>query len=52
MTVNSEIFGGGKYNAPEIEMYSMPVEGGFGDSNGIEDIDGDGVIDENDKWGF
>lgn len=52
MTVNSEILGGGKYNAPEIEMYSMPIEGGFGPSDGLEDINGDGVLDENDKWEF
>lgn len=51
-TVNSEFFGGGKYNAPEIEMYSMPIEGGFGPSDGLEDINGDGVLDENDKWDF
>lgn len=29
MTVNSEILGGGKYNAPEIEMYESFVERGF-----------------------
>lgn len=52
MTVNNKIFGGGKYNAPEIEMYSMPIEGGFGPSDGLEDINGDGVLDENDKWDF
>lgn len=51
MTVNSKIYGGG-YNAPEIEMYSMPIEGGFGQSDGLEDINGDGVVDENDKWDF
>lgn len=52
MTVNSKILGGGKYNAPEIETYSMPIEGGFGPSDGLEDINGDGVLDENDKWEF
>ena len=51
-TVNSEFFGGGKYTAPEIEMYSMPIEGGFGPSDGLEDINGDGVLGENDKWDF
>lgn len=52
MTVNSEILGGGKYNAPEIETYSMPIEGGFGPSDGLDDINGDGVVDEKDEWGF
>lgn len=32
MTVNSKIFGGGKYNAPEIEMYESVVERGFEES--------------------
>lgn len=32
MTVNSKIFGGGKYTAPEIEMYESVVERGFQDS--------------------
>lgn len=52
MTVNSEFFGGGKYNAPEIEMYESVVECGFLglSDDGLEDINGDGVIDENDKW--
>ena len=31
-TVNSEFFGGGKYTAPEIEMYESVVERGFKDS--------------------
>ena len=31
-TVNSKIFGGGKYNAPEIEMYESVVERGFEES--------------------
>lgn len=31
-TVNSEFFGGGKYTAPEIEMYESVVERGFQDS--------------------
>lgn len=53
-TVNSEFFGGGKYTAPEIEMYESVVERGFfgtGD-DGLDDINGDGVVDENGKWGF
>ena len=29
MTVNSGFFGGGKYTAPEIEMYESVVERGF-----------------------
>jgi len=56
-SVNCEFFGGGKglYHTPEIEMYAMPVEGGFlvspdPDGDGLEDINGDGVVDEADKW--
>ena len=45
-------FGGGKYTAPEIEMYESVVERGFLglSDDGLEEINGDGVIDENDKW--
>lgn len=32
MTVNSGFFGGGKYTAPEIEMYESVVERGFEES--------------------
>lgn len=45
MTVNSKIFGGGKYNAPEIEMYESVVERGFEESLerlGINDWESDG----------
>lgn len=54
MTVNSKILGGGNYNAPEIEMYESVVECGFLglSDDGLGDINGDGVVDENDKWEF
>ena len=54
MTVNSKIFGGGKYIAPEIEMYESVVERGFLglSDDGLEDINGGGVIEENDEWGL
>lgn len=29
MKKNNFAFGGGKYTAPEIELYSAPVENGF-----------------------
>lgn len=57
MTVNSKIFGGGKYNAPEIEMYESVVECGFllskedlvyGDYNSA----GNSFVDENGDGGF
>lgn len=42
-TVNSKIFGGGKYTAPEIEMYESVVERGFEATNtvGINDWETD-----------
>lgn len=41
------------YAAPEIEIYEMPAEGGFGPSNGgLDNISGDDVQDETNSWDF
>ena len=58
-TVNSEFFGGGKYAAPEIEMYESVVERGFfgtgDDETGIPGfiLDENGnIVEENNAWNF
>ena len=43
------------YRSPEVEIYEVKVERGFHDSfgfDGLQDIDGNGVIDESDYWIF
>ena len=46
-------FGGG-YSAPDLEIYSVPVDRGFegtGGTGGIDDISGDNVItDDPENW--
>lgn len=50
-TVNSEFFGGGKYTAPEIEMYESVVERGFKES--IEGVAiNPWVTDDDDELNF
>ncbi len=46
-------FGGG-YSAPDLEIYSVPVDRGFegtgGTGGGIDDISGNDVTDDKDNW--
>ena len=45
-------FGGG-YSAPDLEIYSVPVDRGFegtGGTGGIDDISGKDVTDDKDNW--
>ena len=55
MTYNylKQQFGGG-YSAPDLEIYSVPVDRGFegtGGTGGIDDISGDNVItDDPENW--
>lgn len=56
-TVNSEFSGGGKYTAPEIEMYESVVECGFQLSKeyllyGDPNYAGDSFADEDGDGGF
>lgn len=44
-------FGGG-YSAPDLEIYSVPVDRGFEGTGGIDNIseDNGGVTNDTDNW--